>query len=163
MANNYGKQFEKKFKEDFLKIPNVSIDRIYDVTNGYSHISNVSDFICYKYPNIFYAEVKSIKGNTFPLSNLTQYDKLITKKNIYGVIVGVIIWYYEKNKVIFCPIKNVEQIKESGAKSIHIEKHKDLYLNIPSIKKRVFMDSDYSVIFEEWKLKYSEKNQINCQ
>lgn len=71
MADNYGKQFEKKFKEDFLKIQNVSIDRIYDVTNGYSHISNICDFICYKYPNILYAEVKTIKGNTFPLSNLT--------------------------------------------------------------------------------------------
>ena len=54
--SNLGKQFELKFKEDFLKIPESTIDRIYDVTTGYKSISNVCDFICYKYPNIFYIE-----------------------------------------------------------------------------------------------------------
>ena len=52
--SNLGKQFELKFKEDFSKIPESTIDRIYDVTTGYKSISNVCDFICYKYPNIFY-------------------------------------------------------------------------------------------------------------
>lgn len=161
MADNYGKKFEQKFKEDFQKIPNSTIDRIYDTTNGYSHITNVSDFICYKYPNILYAEVKTTMGNTFPLSRLTQYDKLITKKDVFGAIAGVVIWYYEKEKVIFCSIQNVEQLKLKGNKSIHIEKDKDYFLEIPSVKKRVFMDSDYSIIFETWKSKYLDKNQIN--
>ena len=35
MAKNYGKEFEQKFKEDFLKLGDCSIDRLYDVLIGY--------------------------------------------------------------------------------------------------------------------------------
>lgn len=149
MANNYGKRFEQKFKEDFLKLKGVSIDRIYDVQGGYAHISNICDFIGYKFPYIFYAEVKSIKRNTFPLKNLTQYDKLITKKDIFGVISGVVIWYYDHDKVVFVPIDTVEQIKNEDKKSIHIQKDFYRMIDIPSVKKKVYMDSDYSIIFSQ--------------
>lgn len=65
MASNKGKQFESKFKIDFQKsFPNGTIDRIYDTTNGYKTISNVSDFIGYSYPCIMYLECKSHLGNT---------------------------------------------------------------------------------------------------
>jgi hypothetical protein len=51
MANNRGKQFENKFKIDFVKsFPEGTIDRIYDTTNGFKTISNISDFIGYNYP-----------------------------------------------------------------------------------------------------------------
>lgn len=35
MAINKGKQFEEKFKEDFLKLEGASLDRLYDTMNGY--------------------------------------------------------------------------------------------------------------------------------
>lgn len=124
---------------------------------GYAHISNICDFIAYRFPLAFYAEVKSIKGNTFPIKNLTQYDKLITKKNILGVISGVVIWYYEKNKVVFVPIETVEQMVNEGKKSIHIQKDYYRLLDIPSVKKRVFMDSDYSVIFTNYIHEHKEE------
>ncbi len=91
MADNLGKKFEVKFKEDFSKIPGSSIDRIYDVTNGFYGLRNICDYIGYIYPNIYYIECKSILGNTFPLANLKQYDKLIKKIGIKGVIVGVVL------------------------------------------------------------------------
>ena len=92
MANNRGKQFEAKLKQDFLaSIPESTIDRLYDSVSGYKAISNISDFIGYKKPFIFYLEAKSHQGNTFPIKNLTQYDKLSKKVNIPGVRAGVII------------------------------------------------------------------------
>lgn len=42
MADNVGKKFEQKLKEDFLKIPGATIDRIYDTTNGFIGIRNMS-------------------------------------------------------------------------------------------------------------------------
>lgn len=67
MAVNYGKAFEKVFKEDFLNtVPGSTIDRLYDPTGGFVGISNISDYIGYAYPHIFYLECKSIQGNTFP-------------------------------------------------------------------------------------------------
>lgn len=151
MAKNLGTKFEEQFERDIVKVDGITFNRIYNVSGMRRGVRNVCDFICYKYPNIFYAETKSVKGNTFPLRYLTQYEKLLQKKDIYGAIAGVIIWYYEKDKVVFCPIKNVQKIVESGAKSIHLIKHKDMLLEIPSVKKKVFMTSDYSVIFENWR------------
>lgn len=151
MAKNLGTKFEEQFERDIVKVDGITFNRIYNVSGMRKGVRNVCDFICYKYPNIFYAETKSVKGNTFPLRYLTQYEKLLQKKDIYGAIAGVIIWYYEKDKVVFCPIKNVQKIVGSGAKSIHLIKHKDMLLEIPSVKKKVFMTSDYSVIFENWR------------
>ena len=55
MALNKGKAFEQKFAEDWRKcFPEGSLDRIYDSVSGYKTISNVSDFIGYNYPNIYF-------------------------------------------------------------------------------------------------------------
>lgn len=149
MPENYGKKFEIKLKEDFLKIPGSTIDRLYDPGFGMRGISNISDFIGYVFPNIFYLECKVHKGNTFPIANLTQYDKLLTKKDKKGVIVGAVIWFIEHDKVIFVPIKTFEKLKQDNKKSVNIKMLNDnqyQIIDIPSIKKRVFMDSDYSVL-----------------
>lgn len=149
MANNYGKQFEQKFKEDFSKIEGFSLDRLYDVTNGFKAIKQICDYIGYVFPNIFYFEIKSIKGNTFPIGNLTQYDKLKEKVGIKGVRAGAIVWFYEKDKVVYVPCSTFTKLIEDGKKSVNIKMlDEGLYriIEIPSKKKRVFMDSDYSVL-----------------
>lgn len=147
MATSKGKQFELKFKEDFEKLPDSSVDRIYDSVSGYKSISNISDFICYVYPNIFYTECKSHLGNTFPLTKLTQYEKLKVKVGIKGVRVGVIIWFIDHDKVLYVPINTITKMKADNKKSVNIKTIADEgydYVEVPSIKKRVFLDSDYS-------------------
>lgn len=150
MANNKGKQFEVKFKEDFKRsFPNSTIDRIYDTTNGYKTISNISDFIGYNYPNIYYLECKSHQGNTFPLTNLTQYDKLKAKVGIKGVRAGVVLWFIDHDKVCYVPISTITQLKKDDKKSVNVKMLEDKSYNIyeiPSVKKRVFLDSDYSIL-----------------
>jgi len=149
MSRDYGKAFETKFKEDWIKtIPNCSIDRIYDTMNGFKAISNISDFIGYSYPNIFYLECKSHKGASLPLVNISQYEKLVTKVGIKGVRVGVILWLYEKDRVFYIPISTITALKKDGKKSVGIKAVEEGYniIEIPSVKKRVFCDSDYSVL-----------------
>jgi penicillin-binding protein-related factor A (putative recombinase) len=147
-----GKQFEIVLREDWKRsIPNSTIDRLYDSVSGYKTISNISDFIGYKKPNIFYLEAKTIKGNTFPLQNLSQYDKLLAKAGIEGVRTGVVIWFYERDRVIYVPILTIKKMKEEGKKSVNIttiEEEGYRFIEIPSIKKRVFMTSDYSVLMD---------------
>ena len=42
MAVNKGKQFEERFKKDWLEsFPNSTITRLYDNTSGYLSISNI--------------------------------------------------------------------------------------------------------------------------
>jgi len=152
MALNKGKQFEAKFKQDFLNsFPKgtVSIDRLYDSVSGFKAISNISDFIGFIKPNIFYLECKSHKGASFPLSNLTQYDKLVGKVGIPGVRTGVILWLEDKDRVDYIPISTITKLKENDIKSINPEKLLAAgyrIISIPSVKKRVYMDSDYSIL-----------------
>lgn len=65
--------------------------RLMDVMSGYKRVKNIADFICYKYPFIFYLDCKSLEGNTFNFSKLTQWDKMVEHMNIPGVNVGAII------------------------------------------------------------------------
>lgn len=147
MAKNYGKEFEQKFKEDFLKLEDSTIDRLYDTMNGYKSIKQVSDFIGYAFPNIFYIECKSHRGASIPMVNITQYDKLKEKIGRKGVRAGVILWLIDKDKVMYIPMATVKQLKEQGEKSIGIRHLEDYnIIEIPSVKKRVFMDSDYTIL-----------------
>lgn len=150
MTKTKGKKFEDRLKEDWLdSVPGSTIDRLYDSVSGYKAISNISDFIAYKKPLIFYLEAKSHKGNTFPFTNLTQYDKLVAKVGIGGVRAGVVLWMYEHDRVIYVPIATVTKMKQDGKKSINITKIDNegyRFIEIPSKKLRVFMKSNYSVL-----------------
>ena len=149
MAKNYGKAFEAKLKEDFLKVEGSTIDRLYDPTSGFHSISNISDFIGFIKPSIFYLEAKSHTGNTFPIVNLTQYEKLKGKIGIPGVRAGVIIWFIDHKKVVYVPISTFVKLKEDGKKSFNVKMIGDseyFSLEIPGKEKRLFIDSDYSVL-----------------
>ena len=148
---NKGKQWEQKIKEDFSKLPGATIDRLYDPEGGKAGIHNVSDFIAYKYPFHFYVEAKSCKGNTFPLTNLSQYDKLSAKVGIPGVRAGVFLWFVEHKRVAYVPISTVTKLKEDRKKSVNVKMlDTDEYniKEIPSITKRVFPECDYSMLME---------------
>lgn len=154
MALNRGKQFEAKFSEDIIKtLPNCSIDRLVDQMSGYLTISNISDFIAYSQPNIFYLECKSHQGNTFPIANLTQYEKLSKKVGIPGVRAGVVLWMIDHDAVVYLPISFITYLKENSYKSFNIKMINDAELNtkfyvLPSVKKRVFLDTDYSKLLQ---------------
>lgn len=148
MSDNLGKKFEDVFKIQWKKtIPDSTIDRLIDVTLGYKSITNVSDFIGYKMPNIFYLELKTHKGSSIPFDKITQYEKLVKKVGIPGVRAGVVLFLYEKDKVLYIPASTIKQLKDQGEKSVGI-RHLGKYniKEIPSVKMRVFMDSDYSVL-----------------
>ena len=149
MSINRGKEFEARFKQDFLaSIPNSTIDRLYDTTNGYFSIKQVSDYIGYKEPNIFYIELKTHKGASLPFINITQYDKLKEKVGIPGVRAGVICWLYEKDLIFYIPVNTITQMKNEGKKSVGIKAVEEGYniKIIPAEKKRIFMAGDYSIL-----------------
>lgn len=153
---NRGKSFELKVREDFRKVSGSFIYRLPDQVGGFKGGTNVSDFIGYVFPNIFLLEVKTTSGNTFPLSNLSQLEKLLQYKNIPGLRKGAIIWFTAHDRIIYVPAIEFEKMKQDGKKSVNIRTIANdgyNYVDIPSVKKRVFLDSDYSVLCnlpEDW-------------
>lgn len=153
MAIDRGKQWEQKFREDWERtVPDSDIVRFNDQVSRYAgYSSNISDFMCFKSPELFYIECKTVHGNTLPMSRLTQYDKMIVRKNITGVRPGFIVWWIDHDIVAWVPIHSVEQMKKDNKKSINVKMIKEKVYDIvviPSVKKRVFMDSDYSVLIK---------------
>lgn len=151
MAVSRGKQFEEKFKSDWNKtMPDSFLLRIPDQVSKYAgYSSNICDFIGFKSPKLFLIECKSIHGNTFPLTNLRQFDKLVSYKDVKNVFPGVMLWWVDKDVVAWISVQSILEMKKDEKKSINVkmieEKVYDIVV-IPSIKKRVFLDSDYSVM-----------------
>lgn len=154
MPNNRGKQFESKVKEAFLRVPEVSIDRLHDQTTGYKGSENICDFIVYKKPYEYYIECKSVHGNTLPFSNITktQWDGLLQKSKIKGVVAGILCWWIDHDQTYFIPIDILEDAKiVMGAKSLNI-KHPHIHSEwfyIPGKKKRVFFEYDMKEFFQK--------------
>lgn len=150
MANNRGKQFEEQFRKDFLKtFPDGFILRLPDQMSGYkSYSQNLCDFICFTNGKLFLMECKSHKGASLPFNVITQFDKLASYSDIPDVYAGVVIWLYEKDKVLYAPINLIKRLKGEGKKSIGIKALNEYeeFIEIPSEKKRVMMSSDYSIL-----------------
>lgn len=153
MTENRGKKFENVIKESFLKVPNVSIDRLHDQTTGFKGSQNICDFIVYKEPYEYYIECKSVHGASLPFSNIsdTQWNGLFQKSQIEGVFAGVICWFIDKDITLFIPIQVLQICKYRGWKSIRYDA-KGYHTSIKDIKgkkKRVFFDYDMGEFFNE--------------
>ena len=62
-------------------------------------------------------------------------------------MIGVVIWFIDHDRVIFVPLDTVTKMKQDGCKSVNINKLDGYdYKEIPSSKKRVLMESDYSIL-----------------
>lgn len=145
------KAFEERVREGWKKsFSEGLIIRLYDNMSGYMNVSNISDFIGYVYPNIYFLECKVHSGASIPFADIPQYNDLIKVAGLQGVRSGVIIYLYDKEKVYYVPAKTIEQMKRDGKKSVGIKAVKEGYriIEIPSVKLRVFMDSDYSILRE---------------
>lgn len=119
--------------------------------NGYKETSgNPCDFLCFPGENkLFMVECKEHKGASIPFTAIPQYERLLEYKNYPGVFPGVMLWLSEKDMVLWISITEMEKMVKDGKKSIGIKMLEDSLYNIimiPSEKKRVFLNSDYSIL-----------------
>lgn len=137
-------------KESF---PQGYLYRLPDQMSYYKGSGNPCDILCYVESHLFLIETKSIHGNTFNL-NFAQKEKL-KSINVEGVHPLLVVWFVDHDKVIAFPINSVVKMEEDGLKSINIKTYDQYeHIDIPSKKKRVFMDSDYREVLEFFKRKY---------
>lgn len=153
MSINRGKDFERVVKEAFERVSNTSVDRLHDQMNGFAGSTNICDFIVYRKPYQYYVECKSVHGNTFPLSNVTrnQWQGLLAKSKINGVLAGVMCWWVDKDVTKFITIQELEACKNAGYKSVRYEHDPftiDGIIEIPCKKRKVFFEYDMDEFFD---------------
>lgn len=152
MALNLGKQFEQIFKEDWKRsFPNSFLYRLPDQQSRYRGASqNPCDFIGFNDGVLYLLECKTHKGASIPFDAIPQYDRLVKYVGKPGIRVGIIVWLNEKDLVFYLPVQTLSQLKESGKKSVGLKTLAEGY-NIkilPSVKKRVFMTTDYQELVD---------------
>ena len=169
MAENVGKKFERVVREAFERVPTASVDRLYDQTNGFKGGSNICDFIVYRKPYEYYIECKSVRGNTLSIhgtdpehryGNITnkQWESLLKKSRIPGVVAGILCWWIDKDVTLFIPIELLTFLREvKGFKSIRYDIGGVMVtwngtrkpIHIRGRKKRVFFEYDMKQFFAE--------------
>lgn len=163
MATNRGKDFENVIKEAFERVPDTSVVRLHDQTTGYLGSSNHCDFIVYHKPYEYHIECKSVHGNTLSIHSKpkpdkfgvlhgfygaitdTQWEGLLEKSKVPGVIAGVICWWIDRDITKFIPIQLLQSMREHDMKSIRYDFTlfgKDLCIELEGKKKRVYFEYD---------------------
>lgn len=170
MAVNRGKKFENVIRQAFESVPNVSVDRLHDQTNGFKGSQNICDFIVYKEPYEYYIECKSVHGNTLSIHSNpkadkhgrlhgfygaitdTQWEGLLEKSKIEGVFAGIVCWFADKNDTRFFPIQYLQKYRQLGCKSVAAFDESDDAIHpiqIKGKKKRVFYEYNMEDFFNE--------------
>ena len=155
MAVNRGKEFEKRIREAFEKVPNVSVDRLHDQTTGFKGSQNICDFIVYKEPYEYYIECKTVHGNVLPFKNITdtQWQGLLAKSKIEGVKAGVMCWWVDRDVTKFIPIQALEWNRVFDYKSLRYDHNGTAFVTIKGKKKRVFFEYDMEEFFKHFEEK----------
>lgn len=154
--SDVGKKAEQKIRE-WLDRPEdgYSFDRIPDQMTGFYGSTNTCDFICYKYPYMYYIESKATWEDRFDFSRIseTQYKGLLEKSKILGVYAVVIVLYASHKRAFAFDIQEIDKLSNLGIKSLNIKKlprygisYKEIR-TIPNNRKQLL---DYEGELEEY-------------
>ena len=152
-----GKKFEDRFKTDYKRcFPGTFIYRLPDQQSGYAGggSQNPCDFVCYPGSCELMVECKATKGSSINFSKIPQYDRLLDYKGLYRTHPGVIVWFYEKDTIIWVSIEEMEKMVLDGEKSIGLrmidekKPYKKAYniITVPAQKLRTFMEADLNYL-----------------
>ena len=116
---NYGEKFENIFKKRVGK----ELVRLYDTTNGYAGVKNPCDFIYYKYPYQYLFELKSVKGDRFDFSNITdnQKEQLDFYSHIKGCNPMVIVEFRDYKEVFMVPWSTIKRTMQNNKQSLNVD------------------------------------------
>lgn len=159
-----GKKWEAVFKRDWEKsFPGSFNYRLPDQVSGYKTTSqNPCDFLSFAEQILLMIECKAHAGASLPFSAIRQFDKLVSYTKIKDVFPGVLLWLYEKDIVLWISAEDLKKMRMAGKKSVGIKALDDQAYNIiqiPSKKKKVFLESDYQYLVT--KLKEVQEASLN--
>lgn len=159
-SQDIGKKLEDRFKQDYQRcFPGTLIYRLPDQQSGYAGggSQNPCDFLCFTGNIVLMVECKAHAGSSIPFAVIPQYERLLKYKGLKNTFPGVVVWFYDKDIVLWVSIEEMEKMVQDGEKSIGLrmidskKPYKKSYniITIPSKKLRTFMESDYNYLVKE--------------
>lgn len=156
-SQDIGKKWESKFESTWIKqFPGTLIYRLPDQQGGYAGEggSNPCDFLCYPGNCVLMVECKAHKGASIPFNAIPQYERQLKYKGRHKTFPGVLVWFYEKDIIIWVSIEEMEKMVADGEKSIGLRMMKENYpkkyciIGVPAVKLRTFMEADINYLVE---------------
>ena len=150
MSESLGKKAEGQIKR-WLDRPEdgYSFNRLYDQMTGYYMVSrNPCDFICYKYPYMYYIEAKETEKDRFEFRNITQtqHDELLKKEKIPGCFGIVIILFTSYKRTFIVRMSDIAKLESQKKMSLNILKESKWgipHAEIPTIPNSRKLMLDY--------------------
>ena len=101
-------------------------------------------------------ECKAHKGASISFNDIPQYERQLEYKGCYKTFPGVLVWFYEKDIIIWVSIEEMEKMVLDGEKSIGLrmidtkKPYKKSYniVTVPAEKLRTFMEADLKYLVE---------------
>lgn len=114
---------------------------------------NPCDFICYKFPYMYYVEAKETSHDRFDFVNIseTQHKELLKNDKIPGCYGIVIILYSAYKRAFIVRMSDIEKLELQKTKSLNIKKLSKWgipYAEIPTIPSRKIL-LDYTGELDE--------------
>ena len=138
MNDKLGKEAEEKIKQWLdRKDDGYAFYRLYDIMTGFYGQYNISDFICYKYPEQWFIESKATWEARFSFDMITdtQYAGLMKMSGIKGIHAVVIVLFASYQRAFIVDIREIDRYKlETGKKSLNIKKIDQWDFNYSEIK-----------------------------
>ena len=146
---NRGKDFEHQIEKGLKQIDDIEVYRIPDQMTYMTGSKNPCDYFVYKCPTLFAIECKSVHGNTLPFSNISefQWSELLRMSRVTGIVACVLCWFVDRDCTKFIPIEVLEELRQSGKKSIRYDCEDVRVLDIPGKKRRILWDYDFELFF----------------
>ena len=102
-----GKNYEAKFRRNFLKIyPKNFIYRLPDQVSYLKNSSNPCDFFIVL-DKLYLVEIKSVKTDRYYLSKLRQYDEMLKYKEKAQCV--ILVYYYTYNTLCWYTLEELEK------------------------------------------------------
>lgn len=154
-----GKMFEEDFFENAKELDSQAlVTRLYDTTNGFRGVANPCDYIAATEYGTVFLELKTTIEASLSFNNITdnQWFQLSRAERCKFSLAGILVYFQKHEKIIWYPISTLEQIKQSGVKSVNPNFIKGY--EVAYKKRRTRLTIPFQNVLEAIKLHHEEKS-----
>ena len=154
-----GKMFEEDFFENAKELDSQAlVTRLYDTTNGFRGVANPCDYIAATEFGTVFLELKTTIETSLSFNNITenQWFQLSRAERCKFSLAGILVYFQKHEKIIWYPISTLEEVKQSGVRSVNPNFIKGY--EVAYKKRRTRLTIPFQNVLDAIKLHHEEKS-----